>query len=121
MLFRPAESSKRIVDFYRNYLLTTFRTNKDYYNAQLAHELAEDGVKAITTSCGFLAAFQKELADCQLADQTVTVRLEQEDTLKISNNVDVQIQMKVKTTGGDVLVSKIVKRSAAIVLDREAI
>lgn len=44
MLFRPAESSKRIVDFYRNYLLTTFRTNKDYYNAQLAHELAEDGV-----------------------------------------------------------------------------
>lgn len=28
-----------------------------------AHELEEEGVKAITTSCGFLAAFQRELAD----------------------------------------------------------
>lgn len=46
MLFRPAESSKNIVDFYRNYLLTTFRTNKDYYNRQLAEQLSEDGVIA---------------------------------------------------------------------------
>ena len=35
MLFRPAEGSKEIVDAYRRYLLTTFRTNKDYYNEQL--------------------------------------------------------------------------------------
>ena len=32
MLFRPAESSKQIVDFYRNYLLTTFQTTDDKYN-----------------------------------------------------------------------------------------
>lgn len=82
---------------------------------------AEVAELRITYSQGGKVAFQKELADCQLADQTVTVRLEQEDTLKIPNNVDVQIQMKVKTTGGDVLVSKIVKRPAFIVLDREAI
>lgn len=44
MLFRPAESSKNIVDFYRNYLLTTFRTNKDYYNRQLEEQLSEDGI-----------------------------------------------------------------------------
>lgn len=44
MIFRPAESSKRIVDFYRKYLLTTFKTNKDIYNKQLAEQLSEDGV-----------------------------------------------------------------------------
>ena len=44
MLFRPAESSKKVVDFYRDYLLTTFKTNKDYYNKQLADQLSENGV-----------------------------------------------------------------------------
>ena len=39
MLFRPAESSKRIVDFYRKYLLTTFQTNQDFYNKQLEDQL----------------------------------------------------------------------------------
>lgn len=42
MLFRPAESSKKIVDFYRNYLLTTFKTNKDEYNQQLKNHLSKD-------------------------------------------------------------------------------
>ena len=41
MIFRPTESSTRIVDFYRRYLLTTFSTNKDYYNEQLKQQLAE--------------------------------------------------------------------------------
>lgn len=41
MIFRPTESSSRIVDFYRRYLLTTFSTNKDYYNEQLKQQLAE--------------------------------------------------------------------------------
>lgn len=39
MLFRPSESSKKIVDFYRRYLLTTFRTNDESYNEQLEAEL----------------------------------------------------------------------------------
>lgn len=42
MLFRPSESSKRIVDFYRRYLLTTFSTNKDVYNKQLKALLEKD-------------------------------------------------------------------------------
>ena len=42
MLFRPSESSKRIVDFYRRYLLTTFSTNKEVYNKQLKALLEED-------------------------------------------------------------------------------
>jgi len=63
MLFRPAESSKKIVDFYRNYLLTTFRTNKDYYNAQLAKELAEDG----TISSGPYIS----MSDCYAKDRSI--------------------------------------------------
>jgi len=41
MLFRPAESSNNIVEFYKRYLLTTFQTNNEKYNEQLEHELNE--------------------------------------------------------------------------------
>ena len=44
MLFRPAESSKGIVEFFRKYLLTTFKTNNDIYNRQLKEQLSEDGL-----------------------------------------------------------------------------
>ena len=46
MLFRPAEASKRIVDFYRNYLLTTFQTNKADYNKQLSKLLLNNNAIA---------------------------------------------------------------------------
>lgn len=46
MLFRPAEASKRIVDFYRNYLLTTFQTNKAEYNKQLSKLLLNNNAIA---------------------------------------------------------------------------
>ena len=39
MIFRPSESSKKITDFYRRYLLTTFSTNNEKYNEQLKREL----------------------------------------------------------------------------------
>lgn len=39
MLFRPSESSERITEFYRRYLLTTFSTNKSEYNRQLKEAL----------------------------------------------------------------------------------
>ena len=51
MLFRPAESSKQIVEFYRKYLLTTFKTNNDIYNRQLKEQLSEDGVIAKGPRC----------------------------------------------------------------------
>lgn len=46
MLFRPAESSKEIVNFYRRYLLSTFKTNKEYYNRQMEEQLSQDGTIA---------------------------------------------------------------------------
>lgn len=42
MIFRPTESSKNIVDFYRGYLLTTFTTNNEKYNDQLKKALEEE-------------------------------------------------------------------------------
>ncbi len=39
MLFKPAESSKKIKEFYKRYLLTTFKTNNPIYNKQLEEEL----------------------------------------------------------------------------------
>ncbi len=46
MLFRPSESSKRIADFYRRYLLTTFSTNNVKYNEQLKAALEREGAIA---------------------------------------------------------------------------
>ena len=42
MLFRPSESSKRITEFYRRYLLTTFSTNKEEYNKKIREALEKD-------------------------------------------------------------------------------
>jgi len=71
MLFRPAESSKRIVDFYRDYLLTTFRTNKDYYNRQLAQELSEDGVIANGPYISMSDCYAKDLSIKELVDKGI--------------------------------------------------
>ena len=44
MIFRPAESSKNIVKFYKDYILTTFRTNNEEYNEQLKNQLDQENV-----------------------------------------------------------------------------
>ncbi len=47
MLFRPSESSKRIVDFYRRYLLTTFSTGMPVYDEQFKKALEEDSAISV--------------------------------------------------------------------------
>lgn len=42
MSFQPAESSKKILNFYRRYLLTTFQTDDEVYNQQLKNLLSND-------------------------------------------------------------------------------
>ena len=42
MIFRPTESSEKIVDFYRGYLTTTFSTNNEKYNRQLQDALSQE-------------------------------------------------------------------------------
>lgn len=46
MLFRPSESSQKIADFYKRYLLTTFKTNVPEYNSQLKEALETPGAIA---------------------------------------------------------------------------
>ena len=65
--------------------------------------------------------FQKEKEDCELKDKQIIVKLSQEDTLKFDSNVIARMQVKVRTTGGDVLVSEVIKKSTNIVLDKEKI
>ncbi len=60
MLFRPAESSQEIVNFYRRYLISTFRTNREYYNKQLAEQLSADGIIANGPFISMSDSFAKE-------------------------------------------------------------
>lgn len=43
----------------------------------------------------------KALADCTCAGSTVTLHLTQEETLKLSQNTRTELQMRVRTTGGE--------------------
>ena len=67
MLFRPAESSKRIVEFYRKYLLTTFRTNEDIYNEQLKEQLSQENVIAKGPYISMNDSFEKDKSLRELA------------------------------------------------------
>ena len=49
--------------------------------------------------------FHKDTYDCTVKGNTIKVTLDQEDTLMLSHSSNVQIQLKVKTTEGVVLVS----------------
>lgn len=52
--------------------------------------------------------FTKGTNDCELEGNTISVRLTQEDTLKLKHKNNVQIQIKVLTEANDALVSDIV-------------
>ena len=71
MLFRPAESSKEIVDFYRNYLLTTFQTADDRYNCQLEAELKKDGVISSGPFISVSDSYEKEKTIAELVKNHV--------------------------------------------------
>lgn len=58
----------------------------------------------------------KALADCDCGTDTLTVKLTQDDTLKLQAGVTVEMQIRVKTTDGDALASQIMKVSAERIL-----
>lgn len=49
----------------------------------------------------------KDLADCTCAGSTVTLHLTQEETLKLSQNTRTELQMRVRTTGGEALATRV--------------
>lgn len=61
---------------------------------------------------------QKETDDVTLQGNEAVVKLSQEDTLQFGSNISVRIQLKIRTKGGDVLVSKMIKKTTSVVLDK---
>ncbi len=81
MLFRPSESSKRITDFYRRYLLTTFGTNNEKYNKQLKQALEKDGAVADGPYISMSDPYEKGKTLSELAEEGLVSR----ELLKLEN------------------------------------
>jgi hypothetical protein len=71
MIFRPAESSKRIVEFYRNYLLSTFQTNVEEYNKQFEEQLQKSDIIAKGPFLNLSDAYLKDASILDLIDQKI--------------------------------------------------
>ena len=81
MLFRPSESSKRITDFYRRYLLTTFATNNPVYNEQLEKELNKQKAIADGPYISMVDPYEKGKTLTELSDENIVSK----SILKIDN------------------------------------
>lgn len=81
MIFRPSESSKRITDFYKRYLLTTFGTNNEKYNEQLKAALEKEGAIADGPYISMSDPYEKGKSLLELANEGVVSK----EILKIRN------------------------------------
>ena len=61
----------------------------------------------VTFSQGGETVIEKEIGDCILTDNLLSVKLSQEDTLKLVTKKIVEIQVRMKTADGDVVSSDI--------------
>lgn len=88
-----------------------------------AFPFAEDSVEAVRISYwqGGNILFNKELCDCAFSDGEVSVRLNQEDTLKFDSSQIIKIQLKVKLVGGAVTKSNVIETITDEVLCCEVI
>lgn len=60
--------------------------------------------------------FNKELPDMAIDGQKISVKLTQNDTLRLNASQKVEIQVRIRTKGGDALASQIVKTEATEIL-----
>lgn len=60
--------------------------------------------------------FEKQKSDCKCESNVISVRLSQEETLKLDDAYSVEMQMRVKTTEDEVLASEIIKVSVSQIL-----
>lgn len=58
----------------------------------------------------------KKLADCDCGTDSLTVKLTQEDTLKLKDGLPTEMQIRVKTKDGNALASQIMKVSTERIL-----
>lgn len=54
-----------------------------------------------------IVVLEKTKADCTLEGSIITVKLTQEETLKFDSGKNIEMQLKVLTTGGEVLSTRI--------------
>lgn len=71
MIFRPAESSKRIVEFYRNYLLSAFQTNNEEYNKQFEEQLLKSEIIAKGPYLNLSDSYLKDSSILDLIEQKI--------------------------------------------------
>lgn len=62
----------------------------------------------VTLSQNNVVILNKELKDCTCDDRKLSVRLTQEETLKLDCNCKTEIQIRAKTKEGDALASDII-------------
>lgn len=62
----------------------------------------------VTVAQNKSVVLDKKLSDCQCAGNVLTVKLTQEDTLKLKCNCLAEIQIRAKTTDGDAVASEII-------------
>ena len=75
----------------------------------------------ITYQQGDVTVLQKTEADCTLTSSEIKVMLTQEETLLFAQDERVSIQLRVKTTTGQVMASDIEKVFARACLDEEVL
>lgn len=71
MIFRPTESSKKIVDTYRRYLLTTFTTNNDRYNSQIKELLNQPKAISDGPYISISDPYEKSVSMQELMDEGI--------------------------------------------------
>lgn len=70
----------------------------------------------VTISINGEVLIDKPLEECQCAGDMLTLRLTQEDTLKLQCDCVAEIQIRAKTLGGDAIASNIIRERVARIL-----
>lgn len=89
------------------------------FNIPLDASLIKD-VK-ITYVQGGEIVLERRAKDCEINGSTVTVQLTQEETFKFNCNKKVYFQVRVLTTGGEVVASRVISADVDMCLDNEVL
>lgn len=101
--------------------MTPGTTPTHYFNLPKVISKDEVAKLRITYEQNGKIVMKKTKDECTFNEKQITVKLKQEETLKFDENASVRMQLKIRTTGGDVIMSKVIKDTADVVLDKEEI
>lgn len=101
--------------------MTPGTTPTHYFNLPMVISKDDVAKLRITYEQNGRKVLQKTKDECTFNEKQIIVKLKQEETLKFDENASVRMQLKLRTTGGDVIMSKIMKEITDVVLDKEMI